>query len=62
MDSEKLLLESIGQARAWKPESAAAIAGILAKTREIAGASRLERFKSTQDFEPTPHGKPHELV
>jgi predicted aldo/keto reductase-like oxidoreductase len=61
MDSEKVLLENIGHARAWKPEGADAIAGILAKTKEIAGDGRLERFKSTQDFDSTTHRKQHEL-
>ena len=62
MDSEKVLLENIGYARAFKPEGAETIQAILAKVKEVAGDGRLERFKSTQDFDSTVHRKQHNLV
>jgi predicted aldo/keto reductase-like oxidoreductase len=61
MDSEKALLENIGYARAWKPEGKEAIDAILAKVHEIAGDGRLERFKSTQDFDSDVHREQHKL-
>ena len=61
MDSEKALLENIGYARAWKPEGKEAIDAILAKVHEIAGDGRLERFKSTQDFDSDVHRDQHKL-
>jgi uncharacterized protein len=62
MDSEKVLLENIGYARAFKPEPKPAIASILDKVKEPAGDGRLERFKSTQDFDSDVHRKQHNLV
>jgi len=61
MDTEARLLENIGYARAWKPEPAASLAQILDKVKEVAGDGRFERFKSTQDFDSTPHRKQHNL-
>jgi|SoiMethySBSTD1v2_1073268.scaffolds.fasta_scaffold07545_6 predicted aldo/keto reductase-like oxidoreductase len=61
MDTEARLLENIGYARAWKPESRESIAAILDKVRLVAGDGRFERFKSTQDFDSTTHKKQHQL-
>jgi predicted aldo/keto reductase-like oxidoreductase len=61
MDSEKVLLENIGYARAFKPEGGEALASILDKVKETAGDGRLERFKSTQDFDSGVHRKQHNL-
>jgi predicted aldo/keto reductase-like oxidoreductase len=61
MDSEKVLLENIGYARRFAAEGPAQVAAILEKTREIAGDGRLERFKSTQDFDSTFHKQQHNL-
>ena len=61
MDSEKVLLENIGHARAFQPDAPAAIALILDKVKEPAGDGRLERFKSTQDFDSAVHRRQHNL-
>jgi len=61
MDTEARLVENIGYARAWKPESSQQLAAILDKVKEPAGDGRFERFKSTQDFDSTTHKKQHNL-
>jgi predicted aldo/keto reductase-like oxidoreductase len=61
MDSEKVLLENIGYARKFEAATADAIAAVIEKVRETAGDGRLERFKSTQDFDSTVHKKQHNL-
>lgn len=61
MDSEKVLLENIAHARAFQPEPVASLEAILARVAETAGDGRLERFKSTQDFDSTVHKRQHSL-
>jgi predicted aldo/keto reductase-like oxidoreductase len=61
MENEERLLENIGHARAFQPESAEKIAAILEKVKEPAGDGRFERFKSTQDFDSTVHREQHKL-
>ena len=61
MENEKVLLENIGYARAFTPDGHEKIAAVLEKVKETAGDGRLERFKSTQDFDSTVHKKQHNL-
>jgi predicted aldo/keto reductase-like oxidoreductase len=53
--------QNLAIAKSFKPLSAAEREALLAKVGAIAGDGRLERFKSTQDFDSGVHREQHEL-
>ncbi|MBI4583126.1 MAG: aldo/keto reductase [Planctomycetes bacterium] len=61
MDSVEVLNQNLRTAKSFKPLSREELESILGKVKEIAGDGRLERFKSTQDFDSTVHRDQHGL-
>ena len=59
INTMKQLEADIAMARSFKPMTAAEKASLIDKVKEYAGDGRLERFKSTKDFDGPHHRKQH---